>query len=208
MQPGEKPWPGGRCEYKLTWASLSTQLVRDATVAAEDTLKDPRPAHHANLQKFLFILGLTIAHELVHFFIGRILGDVEDDTPKKIDDPDMSTGKMGESGRYWEKHLLGHRIERYWDATDPLGEKQAGALYAFDSRITATKVAQSWIKEAAAFSKSLPNAPRLWPGWITSGFSPSVSPLATRTVNHRLPYLNSTPFDPMCLLLMALNSQI
>jgi hypothetical protein len=101
-------------------------------------------------------LGLNIAHELVHFFTGRILGDPELETPPRADDPPNRKPEIGEAGRYWEKQLLNYRIESYWDPNDSLGVKQAGALYAFSTGNAAnrvTRVADAWVRKIVLFGE-------------------------------------------------------
>jgi hypothetical protein len=146
------------------------QLVDSAKVAAEDTFRNASSENSANLEKFLFMLGLTIAHELVHFFTGRIAGDPATDTPSKVNYPPQLNVQRGEAGRYWEKAFLGYEIESYWDPKDVLKEKQAGALYAFGANNTVTRVAQTWVRQTVLFSKSL--SP---PGWYfgSSGVQPN-----------------------------------
>jgi hypothetical protein len=133
--------------------SSTGQLVDDATVAAEDTFRKASPENSANLDKFLFILGLTIAHELVHFFTGRIVGDPHIDTPPRVQHPAKPSTKVGEAGRFWENRLLGYRIECYWDPKDALKQKQAGALYAFANNGTVAKVAPSWVRQTVLSRK-------------------------------------------------------
>lgn len=70
--------------------------------------QDERERDLANHYAFLADAGLTIAHELVHCFIGFLAGDRSVGTPKTmvpkgfVDDPER-----GESGRTWENWLLG-----------------------------------------------------------------------------------------------------
>ncbi|KAK7429163.1 hypothetical protein QQZ08_004378 [Neonectria magnoliae] len=83
-------------------------------------------------QKSLFLLGVAVAHELVHIFVGFIFGDGERVTPPVVDNPPRPGRSMrpGESGHFWEKLFLGHRVEAYYDPSDPLEAFQAGTLYA------------------------------------------------------------------------------
>ena len=91
----------------------------------------------------------------MHFFTGRILGDPGIETPTKVHDPPNSDPKVGEAGRFWERRLLGCRIECYWDPKDALKQKQAGALYAFANG-TVSKVAPSWVRQTVLSRKFHP----------------------------------------------------
>jgi hypothetical protein len=113
-----------------------------ATSAAEDTYRNPSPENSANLDRLLCLVGLFIAHELVHFFTGRLLGNPFEDTPPRVQDPPGQDPFRGEAGRFWEKRLFGYRVEAYWDPNDPLQAKQAGALYAFPNEDIFTRVSR------------------------------------------------------------------
>ncbi|KAK4202610.1 hypothetical protein QBC40DRAFT_168889 [Triangularia verruculosa] len=107
-----------------------------------------------NLEKHLLMGGLTIAHELVHFFAGRIIGVPETDTPDKINAPPGLMRAKGESGRFWEDKFVGCNIEAFYDPADPLKDKQAGILWA-DKKTTPVAPADQKLVDHAWVKKML-----------------------------------------------------
>ncbi|UPK94800.1 hypothetical protein LCI18_005735 [Fusarium solani-melongenae] len=81
--------------YSPKWAAtfrINKMLVDGAVAVAE-------AGNAAELQKHLFLLSLSVAHELVHMLMGYIA--------------------HGESGRYWENAVFGCFIEAYHDSRSP-----------------------------------------------------------------------------------------
>jgi hypothetical protein len=95
-------------------------------------------------------MGMTVAHELCHFFVGYLAGYELPNTPPEIKylqrDFTMTGGfPTGESGRWWEAQVFGGEtrflVEPLSDPTllpdkHPLGYKQAGDLWLFDNTTT------------------------------------------------------------------------
>lgn len=129
-------------------------------LAAEAAATSPTASNMKNLEKHLLMGSLTIAHELVHFFAGRIIGVPETDTPDKINAPPELSRVKGESGRFWEDKFVGYNIEAFFDPADPLKEKQAGKLWADkkQSRVAPADqnlVDHAWVKTMLAGSTYL-----------------------------------------------------
>ncbi|KAF4471292.1 hypothetical protein FALBO_1789 [Fusarium albosuccineum] len=79
-----------------------------------------------NWETYIFQLGISIAHEIVHFLTGFLTGARFPDTPSGVTYLGFEDNEKGESGRYWEGHLLGGVVDFYEDFRDPLGSLQAG----------------------------------------------------------------------------------
>ncbi|RSM02614.1 hypothetical protein CEP52_007898 [Fusarium oligoseptatum] len=116
-------WPGfldttDPSVYSPKWA-----LVDGAVAVAE-------AGNVSDLQKYLFLLSLSVAHELVHMLMGYMFGSSDTDTPPLINyPPGGSNSAHGESGRYWENVVFGCFIEAYHDPRSPMGSAQSGILY-------------------------------------------------------------------------------
>lgn len=83
------------------------------------------------LQKILFLLSISVAHELVHMLMGFMFGDSERLTPPVINHPPGTPRgpRAGESGRYWEAKFFGCVVEAHHDPRDPRGSNQAGIFF-------------------------------------------------------------------------------
>lgn len=88
----------------------------------------PPPEAYA---RFKFQLGISIAHEVVHFLTGFLLGSPRSNTPRGVSLAGWGNTRTGEAGRYWEGVLLGGVVEFRSDNDDPLGVRQAGTPYLF-----------------------------------------------------------------------------
>ncbi|KAJ6789630.1 hypothetical protein PWT90_08485 [Aphanocladium album] len=60
---------------------------------------------------FKFHLIIALAHEIVHLFVGYLTGNSRVATPSRIAPPGERSGRIGESGRYWETTFLGGILE-------------------------------------------------------------------------------------------------
>lgn len=111
----------------------------------------------ANLEKALFFLALTVAHEMVHVYFGFLTADEGRNTPALTNYPEgLSVGAMnGESGRYWEGQFIGAVTKAYYQPGDPLGLAQAGILYFCEKDDRGYELSQAWIKECITGSMYL-----------------------------------------------------
>ena len=83
---------------------------------------------------FRFLLGVTIAHELVHCFMNFLSKTEEKDTP--INTLGMSltnTGPWSDSGTLWESLTLGGTVVAFKVSNHPLRRRQAGIPWLFVS---------------------------------------------------------------------------
>ncbi|TVY68100.1 hypothetical protein Focb16_v002492 [Fusarium oxysporum f. sp. cubense] len=114
-------------DYNPKWAAmfrLNKTVVDSAVNAAE--LRDVEA-----LQKILFLLSISVAHELVHMLMGFMFGDSERLTPPVINHPPGTPRgpRAGEFGRYWEAKFFGCVVEAHHDPRDPRGSNQAGIFF-------------------------------------------------------------------------------
>ncbi|KPM43931.1 hypothetical protein AK830_g2652 [Neonectria ditissima] len=79
-----------------------------------------------NWETYIFQLGISLAHEIVHFLTGFLTGSQFPDTPPAVSYSGFKDNRKGESGRYWEGYLMGGIVDFYADPGDPLGSLQAG----------------------------------------------------------------------------------
>ena len=112
---------------------------------------------------FKFILGITVAHELVHLFVGLITADPNVPSPPELTfhpeyynnefDDGEEEDEMGESGRAWEGEVLGGAIEIYADEGSLLKQRQAGFIMIIDENKIAWEVPYECVKRNAESSK-------------------------------------------------------
>ncbi|WAO86976.1 Hypothetical protein NCS54_00426800 [Fusarium falciforme] len=122
-------WPG---EYNMADyeagpvgnLSLNRVLVENMIHAHQR----PPPEAYA---RFKFQLSISIAHEVVHFLTGFLLGSPRSNTPRGVTLQGWGNMRTGEAGRYWEAALLGGVVEFRSDRNDTLGVRQAGTPYLF-----------------------------------------------------------------------------
>ncbi|KAK4220576.1 hypothetical protein QBC38DRAFT_526394 [Podospora fimiseda] len=82
-------------------------------------------AAHQQFRRLLFLLGLAVAHELIHVFVGFMAGNSGTDTPPQIQwhsrfgQPNARTGE--EAGNAWEGLLMGFNIQAFYNQDSPFG---------------------------------------------------------------------------------------
>jgi hypothetical protein len=112
------------------------QIIADAIDAAER-------GHTEEFQRFLFLMGMAAAHELVHAFVGFLTGDSGTNTPGAADFPRPGGPQTsGESGNYFEGTLTGFIVQAYYSPGSPLGNRQAGELLGMARTRTGTGLFQ------------------------------------------------------------------
>ncbi|KAK4204303.1 hypothetical protein QBC40DRAFT_261780 [Triangularia verruculosa] len=86
-----------------------------------------------NYKVFKFQMAITVAHEIVHFLTGLLIDPVprRQYTPPRVTLEIYGNRAKGESGRFFEKMLLGGVVECYEDETDRMGDQQAGVPWIF-----------------------------------------------------------------------------
>ncbi|KAK8099958.1 hypothetical protein PG999_010332 [Apiospora kogelbergensis] len=85
--------------------SVSKVIVDNMLFARQ---QDPRVAGDT-YDTFKFQMGISIAHEIVHLFVGFLTGTTRAMTPPNANMPGFGGPQQaeGEAGRYWEKIFLG-----------------------------------------------------------------------------------------------------
>ncbi|KAK8112193.1 uncharacterized protein PG998_008650 [Apiospora kogelbergensis] len=97
-------------EDMRNYVAGTASVVTVSKVIIENMLfarQDPRVAGDA-YDIFKFQMGISIAHEIVHLFVGFLTGTERAMTPPDIRMPGFGeSDEHGEAGRYWEKIFLG-----------------------------------------------------------------------------------------------------
>jgi len=112
-----------------------------------------------NYNRFMFQMGLTAGHEIVHIFSGFLTGANRPNTPPEISLFSYRNMSTGEAGRYWDSESLGGVVEFYEDRKDPLGNKQAGIPYLFGDghrNSEGRRISDNYIDEFVSRSKFSP----------------------------------------------------
>lgn len=132
---------------------LSTlQIARASTnpiVQIIDNALHAAGENNANeLRGFLFLMGLSVAPELIHTFIGFLTGDVGRDTPDSIRYPLVPVRREGESGNFWEGKLLRCRIQACFNPRNPRGSRQVGDMVGvFTTQNTGRAMSEAWMHD-------------------------------------------------------------
>lgn len=86
-----------------------------------------------NYVRFMFQMGVSVAHEICHLLMAFLTGNNRENTPVTIALNGYRQGRSGESGFALEGSLFGGVVEFYFDENDPLGDRQASMPYRFES---------------------------------------------------------------------------
>lgn len=123
--------------------------------------EQPHEAHVSAFEDFIFLMAVTVAHELIHFFVGFLTGYNRPETPTKVSFIpslyNITTPEgieMGESGRAWEAIVFGGIVETIEDRSSPLGAYQAGLFYVIDEYENAKKLDRLCVKQTIQRSPS------------------------------------------------------
>ncbi|KAK3984275.1 hypothetical protein QBC44DRAFT_375362 [Cladorrhinum sp. PSN332] len=124
--------------------NLNYRLFKNAIKLADSRYLDAEE----EFQRLLFLLGVAVAHELVHMFVGFMSGNEGTNTPNSVQwpfrQPGASTGR--EAGNAWEGLLMGFNIQANYNPTSPFGSQQAGHLIGFiDNK--AYEIGHDWVKQ-------------------------------------------------------------
>ncbi|KAK4233931.1 hypothetical protein C8A03DRAFT_38318 [Achaetomium macrosporum] len=146
--------------YTPKWSMPQSGL---ASISSTLNTRNSAPESVAHMEKLLFLLGLAIAHELVHLFIGRMTGLSTVHTPGKVSSKSGSRSDLsrviGESGDYWEWIWFGKvRIEAYRNNKQRLAHDQALDLYSVDMSSSGKSyiLPQDWVSNALRFKFTFP----------------------------------------------------
>ncbi|KAI0403870.1 hypothetical protein F4802DRAFT_569693 [Xylaria palmicola] len=131
---------------------IMQNLVRAGEAAINN--RQPREAQFAAYENFMFIMAITVAHEVVHLFVGYLTGRELPNTPRRVSYIPSVYNKlqddgteMGESGRAWEGYVFGGIVETAEDRANPLGAYQAGTLWLIDERKQVRRIDRSSVKQ-------------------------------------------------------------
>jgi hypothetical protein len=149
-------------------------MVEAAVTAAKDVSRIDKPTATDldRLGALLFVLGLTMAHELVHVMVGRIVGPAVFNTPKKVkanttvassgNTITTSSGMVlptGESGSHWEWDFFNKiRVEPYQNSADTVS--YSASLYCLLDSQKSQILHPSWVRAVLRFGTYLPTSNR------------------------------------------------
>ncbi|KAK8112450.1 hypothetical protein PG984_012976 [Apiospora sp. TS-2023a] len=107
---------------------------------------------------FKFQMGISVAHEIVHLFVGFLTGSKRPITQPSVNMPGFDIDDdEGESGRYWERIFLGGVVENWSTKDHPMGDRQPRTPYLFDDAHTTSSgrpVSMTYMKEFINGGKS------------------------------------------------------
>ncbi|EEY21947.1 conserved hypothetical protein [Verticillium alfalfae VaMs.102] len=111
-------------------------------------------------ETFMFLMGVTVAHEMLHLFIGFLVGYITPSTPPTITFlPELYNSvladgsEVGESGRAWEGLVFGGTVDAFESRSSPLGTRQSGILYVIDGNQRARLLHHGCVRRSLDFSK-------------------------------------------------------
>ncbi|KAK7698248.1 hypothetical protein SLS64_012714 [Diaporthe eres] len=131
---------------------LNKFIMEGLIQAGQLATQNKTPASQEAFESFMFLMGITVAHELCHLYVGFFVGDVRPTTPEDISflpeiyNKSYDDDKVGESGRFWEGTVLGEIVETYHDPSHPLKDRQPGKMYIIDKLEMTRPVPSSTIK--------------------------------------------------------------
>lgn len=89
-----------------------------------------RSSHSHAYDRFRVLLGVTIAHELVHCFMTYLFdGDEDCITPTDIMGREFLNPDYGNLGAMWEFQVLGGKFMTYAEPDHALAENQPGMVW-------------------------------------------------------------------------------
>ncbi|KAF5261425.1 hypothetical protein FOXYS1_7877 [Fusarium oxysporum] len=141
---------------------LNKKVIENMITAGNNSASTNHPDELTAFESFMFLVSVTIAHELMHLFIGFLAGYNWPSTPPQLSflpelfNNEIDDQEVGESGRYWEGVVLGGTVETYEDTSNPLGSRQAGDLFLFDSQMRARKLDRGCIRRNLDFNFDFP----------------------------------------------------
>ncbi|KAH7240891.1 uncharacterized protein BKA55DRAFT_693135 [Fusarium redolens] len=141
---------------------LNKKVIENMITAGNNSASTNNPDELAAFESFMFLVSVTIAHELMHLFVGFLTGYNWPATPPQLSflpelfNNEIDNEEVGESGRYWEGMVLGGTIETYENTSNPLGTRQAGDLFLFDSQMRARKLDRACIRRNLEFNFEFP----------------------------------------------------
>lgn len=133
--------------------------------AGQAAVHDKTSSSQMAFESFMFLMAITVAHELCHLYVGFFTGYNRPMTPPRITflpklyNKPFGNELIGESGRAWEGWVLGGVVETFYDPNHPLKSRQPGRMYIIDKNKMTRPVPSSAIKALVAPNRKSPNAP-------------------------------------------------
>lgn len=98
-------------------------------------------------ETYVFQLGVSLAHEIVHLLTGFLCDTTDRNTPPTVTFDDFGSELQGEAGWNWEGLLFGGQITFHENRNDPLGLLQAGVPILVDNEeVTMRLISQRYIR--------------------------------------------------------------
>lgn len=103
-----------------------------------------------NYNRSLFYISASVAHEVMHAFLGYLNGYAPLKTPDSMGHPSQAEG---ESGWWFEGNAFGGGIFMAENREDPLGLRQAGTPYLLDKQSMCTRISETFVQNVVNDSK-------------------------------------------------------
>ncbi|KAK3941400.1 hypothetical protein QBC46DRAFT_340533 [Diplogelasinospora grovesii] len=143
--------------------SLHKVIIEDMATAMRNDQQNSNADERKAVETFKFLMAITLAHEMVHFFIGFLAGSTIPCTPPSItgarlrhNHTDDSGNEIGESGYAWEKCAFGGKVVAIEDVNHPLGGRQAGVLVLKKGNDTGRLIRHDWEQDSIEKKAILP----------------------------------------------------
>ncbi|KAK4171153.1 hypothetical protein QBC36DRAFT_382776 [Triangularia setosa] len=107
--------------------------------------------HREDFERFLLLMGLATAHELVHTFVGFLTGNEDTNTPPRVQFPVPSTLMPNpltgaEAGAFWEGQMLGFLVQAWENSRSRLGDRQAGDMLGLGPASRHYALGERWMR--------------------------------------------------------------
>ncbi|KAK4222243.1 hypothetical protein QBC38DRAFT_460590 [Podospora fimiseda] len=134
---------------------LNAVLIDNALMLADSEIDKA----DEEFEKLMFLLAISAAHELVHVFLGYLVGYDDVLTPQAAQWPGQPLLSKGEAGRTWEGYLMGFQLLAFHDPQSRFGEYQAGELIGVRSASSSSGVQlnHNWIRDCLRFNFNFRN---------------------------------------------------
>ncbi|KAI0813846.1 hypothetical protein GGR55DRAFT_676775 [Xylaria sp. FL0064] len=181
----------------ITGQGFLRKMIKNLVDAGHEAFRHPGDHLYTRaFQDFMVLMAVTVAHELVHLWIGYLATSRDSPhTPVGVNSlasyytgdyarnygTDNHGDGCGDSGRVWEDYALGGTLEAFGEASNQLGAYQAGTLYCLDRTGAAREVRRSWIEAFLRRSQFLAT--------IASFISNLRANVLVSAGNFRLPFL-------------------
>ncbi|KAH8787881.1 hypothetical protein F5883DRAFT_657167 [Diaporthe sp. PMI_573] len=131
---------------------LNKFIMEGLIQAGQLATQNKTSADQEAFESFMFLMAITVAHELCHLYVGFFVGYNRPMTPEDISflpelyNKPYDDNMVGESGRAWEGRVLGGVVETFYDPSHHLKARQPGKMYIIDKYKMTRPVPSSTIK--------------------------------------------------------------